>query len=281
LQPVRALWHIGRRNPFTLLMAAVTLFYIGVALAAPWISPHDPATMHFRDRFQAPSLSYPMGTDESGRDLLSRMIHGTRVTVAVGFGSVAIAVVSGTALGLVAGFHGGWVDNLIMRIFDALLAFPSLILAMALVAVFGPTSGNLTLAIGIFLTSPMARIVRSAVLAQRAKEYVDAARLLGAGDAYVAFRVILPNCLSSIIVQTSLSVAVAIKVEAFLSFLGMGTQIPDASWGLLLANGYQFLNRAWWYSMFPALNIFVIVLSLNLVGDGLRDLTDPKLRHRI
>jgi peptide/nickel transport system permease protein len=268
------------RNPLTLVMGAVTLLYIGVALTAPWISPHDPAAMHFRDRFQAPSLTYPMGTDESGRDILSRVIHGTRVTVAVGFGSVAIAALAGTALGLLAGFRGGIVDHLIMRVFDGLLAFPSLILAMTLVAVFGPTAGNLILAIGIFLTPPMARIVRSAVLAQREREYVHAARLLGAGDRYVAFRVILPNCLSSIIVQTSLSVAIAIKVEAFLSFLGMGTQIPDASWGLLLANGYQFLNRAWWYSIFPAVNILVIVLALNLVGDGLRDWMEPRLRHR-
>lgn len=261
-------------------MATVVVTYALVGLIAPWISPKDPAAMHYQDRLRPPSLQYPLGTDESGRDLVSRLIHGTRVTVAVGFGAVALSSGMGVAVGLLAGYRGGWFDHLAMRILDGLLAFPSVVLAMVLVAVFGPSSTNLALAIGVLLTPPMARIVRGSVLAERDKEYVQAAVAAGAGSLYLGLRVILPNCLSSITVQASLSAAAAIKVEAFLSFLGMGTQIPDASWGLLLATGYLYLNRAWWYSVFPALNIFLIVLALNVTGDSLRDALEPRSRHR-
>jgi ELWxxDGT repeat protein len=194
---------------------------------------------------------------------------------------VTIALTAGVTLGLAAGYRGGWLDHLVMRVLDGLLAFPSVILAMTLVAVFGPSPRNLMVAIGILLTPPMARIVRSTVLAEREKDYIQAAVVAGASGLYVGLRVILPNCLSSIIVQGSLSAAAAIKVEAFLSFLGLGTNIPDASWGSLLANGYQYLNRAWWYSLFPALNIFLIVLALNVVGDGLRDALEPRLGRRL
>jgi peptide/nickel transport system permease protein len=274
---------LGRfaRNRFAAAMAVVVVAYTAIALLAPWISPHDPARMHYRDRLQSPSWTYLLGTDESGRDLLSRIIHGTRVTVIVGFGAVTIALAAGVMLGLAAGYRGGWFDHLVTRVLDALFAFPSVILAMTLVAVFGPSPKNLMVAIGILLTPPMARIVRSTVLAEREKDYVQAALAAGASDSYVGLRVILPNCLSSIIVQGSLSAAAAIKVEAFLSFLGLGTNIPDASWGLLLANGYQYLNRAWWYGVFPALNIFLIVLALNVVGDGFRDALEPRLGGRL
>jgi peptide/nickel transport system permease protein len=274
---------LGRlaRNRFAVTMAVVVVAYAITALLAPWISPYDPTRMHYRDRLQAPSRTYWLGTDESGRDLLSRMIHGTRVTVIVGFGAVTIALAAGVTLGLAAGYRGGWLDHLVMRVLDGLLAFPSVILAMTLVAVFGPSPRNLMVAIGILLMPPMARIVRSMVLAEREKDYIQAAVVAGASGSYVGLRVILPNCLSGIIVQGSLSAAAAIKVEAFLSFLGLGTNIPDASWGSLLANGYQYLNRAWWYSLFPALNIFLIVLALNVVGDGLRDALEPRLGRRL
>jgi peptide/nickel transport system permease protein len=274
---------LGRlaRNRFAVTMAVVVAAYAMIAVLAPWISPYDPTRMHYRDRLQAPSRTYLLGTDESGRDLLSRIVHGTRVTVMVGFGAVTIALTVGVTLGLAAGYRGGWLDHLVMRILDGLLAFPSVILAMTLVAVFGPSPRDLMVAIGILLMPSMARIVRSTVLAEREKDYVQAAVAAGATGSYVGLRVILPNCLSSVIVQGSLSAAAAIKVEAFLSFLGLGTNIPDASWGSLLANGYQYLNRAWWYSLFPALNIFLIVLALNVVGDGLRDALEPRLGRRL
>jgi ABC-type dipeptide/oligopeptide/nickel transport system permease subunit len=269
------------QNRLAVAMVVVVVAYVLIAILAPWISPYDPARMHYRDRLQAPSRAYLLGTDESGRDLLSRIVHGTRVTVLVGFGAATIALTAGVMLGLAAGYRGGSLDHFVMRVLDGLLAFPSVILAMTLVAVFGPSPRNLMVAIGILLTPSMARIVRGTVLAEREKDYVQAAVVAGATGSYISLRVILPNCLSSIIVQGSLSAAAAIKVEAFLSFLGLGTNIPDASWGLLLANGYQYLNRAWWYSLFPALNIFLIVLALNVVGDGLRDALEPRLGRRL
>jgi peptide/nickel transport system permease protein len=263
------------------IAAAIVVFlYLGVAVFAPVISPYSPVEMHYDDRFMAPSAKYLFGTDESGRDLLSRIMDGSRITLSVGFGSALVALALGLPLGLLAGFLGGAVDDVIMRILDGLLAFPSIILAMVMVAVFGNGLENLILAIGVLFSPTLARITRSAVLVQKNRDYVLAARAVGASDARIMLRTVLPNCWSPIIVNMSLTIAVSIKVETSLGFLGLGVTIPHASWGALLRAGYLNLGRAPWYAIFPGLNIFLIILALNLLGDGLRDALEPRLRER-
>ena len=226
----------------------------------------------------APSARYWLGTDDLGRDILSRIIFGARVSLMVGTIAIGIAAVAGVSLGLAAGFLGGRIDGLIMRVMDALLAFPAILLAIALMAVLGPSLENAMIAIGIISIPAFARITRANVLSLREKEFVEAARALGGGGLYLASVVILPNCLSPIIVQASLGVGNAILVEAALSFLGLGVQPPEPSWGSMLAFGRSLLGQAPWYATFSGLAIFVTVLALNFLGDGLREALDPRLR---
>jgi peptide/nickel transport system permease protein len=260
--------------------AAVISIYLLVALLAPIVSPFDPLEMHYDDRFVRPGSKYLFGTDESGRDIFSRVIDGSRITLTVGFGSAILSLLLGLPLGLLAGFLGGRVDNIIMRVLDGLMAFPSIILAMVMVAVFGSGMFNLILAIGVLLSPTLARITRSAVLMHKHREYVMASRAIGASSPRIMLRTVLPNCWSPIIVNTSLTIAVAIKVETSLGFLGLGVTIPHASWGSLLHSGYLNLGRSPWYAIFPGLNIFLVILALNLLGDGLRDALEPRLRQR-
>lgn len=269
-----------QRGWLTLAAAVILLGFVLMAIFAPVIAPYNPLEMHFDDRFAPPSAQYWFGTDESGRDIFSRVVDGSRITMSVGFGSIILSLLIGLPLGLVAGFAGGRVDSVIMRILDGLFAFPIIILALALVAAFGASITNLILAIGILLSPRVARISRSTVLVQEQRDYVLAARSIGSPNNRILFRTILPNCLSPIIVDASLSIAIAIKVEASLSFLGLGVQVPYASWGSLLSFGYLDLTRAPWYAIFPGLCIFLVVLSINLVGDGVRDALEPRLRHR-
>jgi peptide/nickel transport system permease protein len=261
-------------------MAGVLLLLGIVALAifAPLIAPYDPTAVHVRDRLQLPSRTYLLGTDELGRDLLSRIIYGARVSLAVGAIAVGIAAAFGILLGLVGAYRGGAADSLIMRGMDGLLAFPAIILALAIMTALGPSLTNAMIAIGIVFVPHFARIARGSVLAQKEKEFVEAARASGATDSYVMFRVLLPNVLSPLLVLASVSFANAILTEAALSFLGLGIQPPAPSWGAMLDTGRKYLSQTPWYSFSAGAAIFLAVLSLNLLGDGLRDAFDPRLK---
>jgi len=277
----------GRRLVWTAeaIVGVVVLLGFGLAAAgAPWVAPRDPLKQNIERRLLPPvwydrgEFSHALGTDPLGRDILSRIVYGARVSLMVGGIAIGIAAVTGVPLGLLAGYVGGRLDGLIMRVMDALLAFPAILLAIALMAVLGPSLQNAMIAIGIIYVPAFARITRANVLSLREKEFVEAARALGAGSLYVAGVVILPNCLSPLIVQGSLGVANAILVEAALSFLGLGVQPPEPSWGSMLAFGRSLLGQAPWYATFPGLAIFVTVLALNFLGDGLREALDPRLR---
>ena len=261
-------------------MLGVLLFLgiLGLAIFAPLIAPYDPMELHVRDRLQLPSTTYLLGTDELGRDLLSRVIYGTRVSLSVGVISVGIAATLGILLGLIGAHHGGAADSLIMRGMDGLLAFPAIILALAIMTALGPSLTNAMIAIGIVFVPHFARIARGSVLAQKEKEFVEAARASGATHPYVMLRVLLPNVLSPLLVQVSVSFANAILTEAALSFLGLGIQPPSPSWGAMLDTGRKYLSQTPWYSFSAGAAIFLVVLSLNLLGDGLRDALDPRLK---
>ncbi len=256
------------------LLAIAAIF--GRALA-----PYEINQVNVTDRLQPPSGEHWFGTDELGRDVFSRVLAAARVSVQVGLIAVGIALVAGVSLGLVAGFYGGRVDDVVMRAMDMLFAFPAILLAMAILAVLGPGFVNAMIAIGIVYTPIFARITRASVLTIREEVFVRAARSLGASDLRLLRLHVLPNVLGPIIVQTSLSLAFAILSEAALSFLGLGIQPPDPSWGRMLFEGRGFVEQAWWMGVFPGLAIFVTVLSFNLVGDALRDALDPRQRSAI
>ncbi len=232
-------------------------------------------------RFEGPSADFWFGTDDLGRDVYSRVVAGARVSLQVGAMSVGLSLVLGTLIGLIAGYRGRWLDATLMRTMDVLFAFPAVLLAIALVAVAGPGLRNTSLAIGIVFTPIFARVVRGSVLSVREELYVRAVRSLGAGDLRIILRHILPNVAAPVIVQTSLSLAFAILLEAALSYLGLGVQPPDPSWGRMLTNAQRFMAQGWWLSAFPGLAIFVTVMAFNVVGDGLRDALDPKQRSVI
>ena len=253
---------------------------LAVALLAPAIAPHDPTQIQMKVRFQSPSFTYLLGTDELGRDLLSRLMYGARVSMTVGAVSVAVAATVGTVLGLVAGYVGGWVDTVIMRIMDGLLAFPAIILALAIITALGTSLTNVMIAIGIVSIPSFARITRGSVLSLREREFVEAARACGATLGYLIFRTVLPNTISPILVQLTVGFADAILTEAALSFLGLGVPPPTPSWGSMLETGRRYLTQTAWYSTTAGAAVFLAVLSLNLIGDGLRDALDPRLQHR-
>jgi peptide/nickel transport system permease protein len=247
-----------------------------LALLAPWVAPYDPLATSFAMVRKAPGASHWFGTDEVGRDLLSRVIWGGRASLAAGVISVSIAVGLGVPLGMLAGYVGGLLDALVSRITDAMLAIPFLILAIALAAFLGPSLGNAMIAIGITATPIFVRLARGQVLGVRAEDYVEAARAVGNPPGRILLRHILPNILPPVIVQATLAIAAAIIAEASLSFLGLGQQPPAPSWGSMLNTAQRFLIQAPWMAIFPGLAIFVTVLAFNLLGDGLRDALDPK-----
>lgn len=262
----------------------VMVILVVVAIFAPWIAPYPPA-QQFRDAFLVPPAwqeggraAFLLGTDAVGRDMLSRLIHGTRYSLYVGSLVICIAMTGGVIIGMIAGYVGGWVDTLIMRVMDVILAFPSLLLALVLVAILGPGLTNAMIAIAIVLQPHFARLARAAVMSEKGKEYVTAVRVGGAGPLRLMFLTILPNCLSPLVVQATLSFSTAILDAAALGFLGMGAQPPTPEWGTMLAEAREFILRAWWVVTFPGLAILITVLSINLIGDGLRDTLDPKLR---
>jgi ABC-type dipeptide/oligopeptide/nickel transport system permease subunit len=234
--------------------------------------------MHPRDRFAHPSFSYPFGTDESGRDLLSRVLYGGRVSILVGLGAVAVSFALGVLPGFVAAYRGGRTDSLIMRFLDGLMAFPGLLLALTVVAMLGPSMINATIAIGVVGAPIVARLTRAIVLVERRRDYVLAARAIGADDRRIAIHAIMPNCVAALVVQASLTMATAIQTEAALSFIGLGIQPPDSSLGSLLYAAYGYISKSGWYMIFPGLAIFITVWSLSVLGDGLRDSLDPRLR---
>ena len=268
-------WHRLRRERKALL----GLIFVGVlcliALIGPVIVPYDPLADDY-DLFGAPSLSHPMGTDSFGRDLLSRVIVGTRVSLSVGLLAALSAMVVGVFLGLIAGYYGGWLDSLIMRFVDLLWAFPVIILSVAMVAIFGAGFRNVVIAIAVAYLDDFARIVRSQVLSLREEDYTTAARSIGAPDRRVMFRHILPNMAAPIIVQTTFAVGLGILAEAGLTFIGLGVNPSTPTWGMALNEGGDFIRQAWWISVFPGLAIVLTVLALNLFGDGLRDALDVR-----
>ena len=266
------------KGKLALLGLVIFLAVIFVSLLAPWISPYDPNATNTAELIKPPSAAHWMGTDELGRDVLSRIIDGTRLSLVVGVIAVFIAMAMGSFLGLIAGYWRGQIDNVIMSVMDAIWAFPTLILALAITAALGPSLTNVTIAIGLVFTPGFARLVRGMVLTVREREYIQSARSIGLNDWEIIGRYIWPNITPTIIVQASLNAAQAIIAEASLSFLGLGIQPPAASWGAMLKAGYPYLEMAEWLSIFPGLAILITVLGLNFLGDGLRDAMDIKIR---
>jgi ABC-type dipeptide/oligopeptide/nickel transport system permease subunit len=265
----------ARMAPFGV---AVVLLAVLVAIAAPAFAPHDPLKQNLGNALAKPGRAHLLGTDNVGRDVLSRVIWGTRISLVAGVVSVAIALVTGSLLGILAGFIGGRIDGVVMRLMDAVLSFPPLVLALALGAVLGAGLGGVLIALGVVYTPTFARLMRGQVLTIKARDYVDAARALGAPGWRVACRHVLPNATAPIVVQASLSVAFAILAEASLSFLGLGIQPPVASWGSMINAGRGYLQSAPWIVFGPGAALFVTVVGLNFVGDAIRDALDPRLR---
>ncbi len=263
------------RDPKAVVGLIVLTVVLLAAVLAPVIVPYDPTAMDF-DMIGPPSWAHPLGIDDLGRDLLSRLIVGTRISLFVGVSTVAIALVAGVALGVMAGYFGGFIDMIIMRYIDLQWAFPNFIIAVYLVAVFGTGLANVIVAISLAFIDDFARIARGMVLTIREEQYVDAARTVGASDSRIMWRHILPNAMAPIIVQATVSVSYAILAEAGLSFLGLGVESSTPTWGLILADARSFISRAWWLGVYPGLFIMVTVLSANFLGDALRDVLDVR-----
>ena len=273
-------WRRAMRSTNLVVGAGILLLVIGSAVFAPQIAPYSPIDQAFSDQLRSPSPDHWFGTDEFGRDIFSRVIYGARIALVIGTLADGIAVLLGVLLGVVAGYFGGRVDAAIMRSVDVMLAFPYLLLAMIVVAILGPSLTNAMIAIGIVYTPQFARLVRGAVLGIRGQEFVEAAGAVGAGAVRILGRHVLPNVLSPIIVLATLTVGFTIVETAGLSFLGLGATPPTPEWGSMLATGRSFMLTAPWIATFPGLAILVTVVGFNLVGDGLRDLLDPRLRGR-
>lgn len=276
-----ASWRLLARNPVTLVSSVVLVVVAVVTVAANWIVPYGVNDVDVPNALAPPSGSHWLGTDELGRDVLSRVLVATQASMRIAVVSVAFAVVVGVTVGLIAGYRGGWLDAVLMRIVDVMFAFPVLLLALAVVAILGPGVTTTILAIGIVYTPIFARVARASTLGVRTEPYVSVSRAMGAGDLYILRRHILPNIAGPLIVQTSLSLAFAILSEAALSFLGLGIQPPQPSLGRMIFDSQGFVTMAWWMAVFPGAAIFVIVLAFNLFGDGLRDVLDPKQRTTI
>jgi peptide/nickel transport system permease protein len=268
------------RNRLAMLGSGLLLALLLVAFLAPAIAPYSYKEIHVRDALRPPNPQYLLGTDEFGRDLLSRIIYGSRISLKVGALAVVVAMTTGTILGLAAGFCGGWISELIMRFMDVLFAFPPLLLAIVFMSILGPTENNVLISVGIVYSPIFARLARGSTLAIMALPYVSAARAIGASGLRIAFRHVLPNCVSPIIVQASASLGYAILFEAALSFLGLGTQPPLPSWGLMINIGRQYFYQAPWIAIFPGVAIMLTVLAFNLLGDGLRDIMDKRSSDR-
>ncbi|WP_244673162.1 ABC transporter permease subunit [Mesorhizobium sp. 131-2-1] len=281
----RTFWHYFSVNRGAVIGLFVFILLVLAALFAPLLAPYAPDVQDKTAFLRPPawqaggSTQYLLGTDPVGRDILSRLLYGARFSLLIGAVVVTLALTGGITLGLLAGYFRGWVDVAIMRIMDLILAFPSLLLALVLVTILGPGLFNAMLAIALVLQPHFARLVRAAVMAEKSREYVVAAKVAGAGHLRLMLATILPNCLAPLIVQGTLSFSNAILEAAALGFLGLGAQPPTPEWGTMLASAREFILRAWWVVTFPGLAILITVLAINLIGDGLRDALDPKLRR--
>jgi peptide/nickel transport system permease protein len=264
------------RHRGALAGGVIALFFATVALLAPWLAPHDPEAVRLGANLRPPSWAHPFGTDSLGRDVLSQTIYGARVSLTIGFVSLALALAGGVPVGALAAWVGGWVDRLTMRVVDVLVSFPTLLLAIIVITVFGPGLVQAMIAIGVAQVPLYARLTRSAVLRVRALDYVTAARAGGAAGGRILWRHVFPNCLSPLIVQSTLLFATAILSAAYLGFLGLGAQPPTPEWGTMLSKARDFLRVAPHVSIFPGVTIMLTVLGLNLLGDGLRDVLDPR-----
>nr|WP_295891371.1 ABC transporter permease subunit [uncultured Devosia sp.] len=282
---LKEFWHYFSQNRGAVIGLVVLMIMVFIAVFAPVLSPHSPE-LQYRDALLRPpvweeggSWTYILGTDAVGRDMLSRLMYGARFSLVIGVVVVVLALIGGITLGLIAGYFRGWVDVVIMRVMDIILAFPSLLLALVLVAVLGPGLVNAMLAIALVLQPHFARLVRAAVMAEHSRDYVTSAKLAGASHIRLMLVTILPNCLAPLIVQATLSFSSAILEAAALGFLGLGAQPPTPEWGTMLATAREFITRAPWVVTFPGLAILITVLAINLMGDGLRDALDPKLKR--
>jgi len=283
--PVRAFWAGFRENRGAVVALGVIVVVVLAAVFADIIAPHAPSEQ-FRDNLLQPpawveggGAEFLLGTDPIGRDILSRIIHGSRFSLLIGLAVVVLSLVAGVSLGLVAGYFGGVLDNAIMRIVDIIMAYPTLLLALAVVAILGPGLVNAVIAIAIVFLPRYIRITRAAVLNEMGREYVTASKVSGGGAAWIMFAQILPNALPPLIVQATLGFSDAILDAAALGFLGLGAQPPTPEWGTMLSDAREFIRRAWWVMTFPGLAILIVVLSFNLMGDGLRDALDPRLKR--
>lgn len=271
-------WRSFKKNKIALIGMGIVVFFILLAVFAPLLAPYGINDQNLSLRLQAPSKDHLFGTDDFGRDILSRVIYGARISLWVGFFSVLGSVIVGSLLGIIAGYYGRWVDGIISRVFDIMLAFPSILLAIGIVAVLGPSLQNALIAIAVINIPNFGRLIRSRVLSIKQEEYIMAARAIGMSDARILFHHILPNSMAPIIVQGTLAIATAIIEAAALGFLGLGAQPPNPEWGTMLASSKDFLTQAPWTMIFPGLAIMLTVLGFNLMGDGLRDALDPRMK---
>ncbi len=270
--------YMMKSYPLTAVGAAIVLLVILAAVCAPVLAPYDPLALHLPDRLQPPGPAYPLGTDEMGRDILSRIFYGARLSLLAGLGIVGLAAVGGMVIGSVSGFIGGRVELVTMRLMDIMLAFPSLVLALALSAALGPNFRNSIIAVAVVKIPVYVRLVRGLTLSIKERQFVKAARTFGASRAWIISRHILPNCLAPVIVQATLGIGEAILIAAALSFIGLGAQPPAPEWGAMVSMGRTYLLDQWWYATFPGVAIFITVIGFNLFGDGVRDILDPRLR---
>ncbi|MFJ5716251.1 nickel transporter permease [Neobacillus sp. NPDC093127] len=279
ISPWKESWQSFYKNKLAVIGLGIVIFFIIIAIIAPWIAPYSFKDQVLADRMQAPSSKHWFGTDDFGRDIFSRVLYGAKISLTVGFFSVLGSVVIGTLLGIVAGYYGRWVDTIISRIFDIMLAFPSILLAIAVVSVLGPSLKNALIAIAVINIPNFGRLVRSKVLSVKQEEYIMSARAVGMKDTRILLRHILPNSVSPVIVQATLSIATAIIEAAALGFLGLGAQPPEPEWGKMLADSRNYITQAPWTLFFPGMAIMLTVLGFNLMGDGLRDVLDPKMKN--
>jgi peptide/nickel transport system permease protein len=276
---MQALWRQLRRNRLALTGGLIVAAMMAVAVSATLLAPYDPSAIHVNMILMPPSSDHWLGTDALGRDVLSRILYGTRISLLVGFVAVGISIVIGVIVGALAGYYPGWIDTVLMRLVDIMLSIPTFFLILAVVALVGPNLFNIMVVIGVTSWMGVARLVRGEFLALKESDYVVAARALGVPAARIIFRHILPNAMAPVYVSTILGIAAAVLVESSLSFLGLGVQPPTPSWGNILTDGKANIEIAWWLSFFPGIAILITVLGYNLLGEGLRDALDPRLKR--
>jgi peptide/nickel transport system permease protein len=271
-------WETFYNNKLALTGGGIVLLLFFVSFLAPWLSPYDPGKIDLQNVLAVPSIEHWFGTDQLGRDVLSRMIWGARISLKVGFVATGVAIIIGTILGAISGYYGGWVDAIIMRFVDIMLCFPTFFLILAVIAFLEPSIWNIMIIIGLTGWMGVTRLVRADFISLRERDFVRAARVIGAGDLRIIFLHILPNAMASILVAATLGIAGAILTESALSFLGIGVQPPTPSWGNILTAGKDNIDIAWWLSLYPGLAILITVVGYNLLGEGIRDLLDPRLK---